>query len=43
MPKLRLMLKIEGENEKQTASYRFSFTRDKPKKMLGAVRCRFKA
>jgi len=43
MPKLRLMPKIECENEKQTASCRFNFTRDKPKAMLGAVRCRFKA
>ena len=28
MPKMRLMPKIECENEKQTASCRFSLTRD---------------
>ena len=36
MPKLRLMPKIECENEKQTASCRFSLTRDKPNATLGA-------
>ncbi len=43
MPKLRLMPKIECENEKQTASHRFNFARDKPNATLGAVRCRFQA